>query len=129
GSLDPTDGGETHRYSGSFEWQQTRDNAVTNVTAYAIGYKLDLFSDFTYYLDDLVNGDQFEQFDQRVVTGGSVTRRRLGRWFGHDLQQTFGVQVRDRDLSTVGLYRTKARRRLSTPRQDALLQTRLTRFY
>src|SRR5262249_21477395 len=129
GSLDPTDGGETHRYSGSFEWQQTRDNAVTNVTAYAIGYTLDLFSDFTYYLDDLLNGDQFEPFDQRVGTGGSVTRRRLGRWFGHDVQQTFGVQVRNDDISTVGLYHTKARRRLSTTRQDAVLQTSLSGFY
>jgi hypothetical protein len=129
GSLDPTDGGRTHRYSGSFEWQRTHDNAVTNVVAYAIGYGLDLFSNFTYDLDDPVNGDQFEQLDQRVVAGGNITQRRLGRWFGRDVQQTFGVQVRNDDISTVGLYRTKARHRLSTTRQDTVLQTSISGFY
>jgi hypothetical protein len=129
GSLDPSDGGQTHRYSGSFEWQRTRNNAVTNVTAYAVDSKLDLFSDFTYYLDDPVNGDQFEQVDARVVTGGNVTQRRLGRWFGRDVQQTYGVQVRNDDIGTVGLYHTKARRRLSTTRQDHVLQTSVAGFY
>ena len=34
-----------------------------------IAYDLDLFSNFTYFLDDPVNGDQFQQADRRVVSG------------------------------------------------------------
>ena len=43
-------------------------------TAYAFQYKLNLFSNFTYFLNDPVNGDQFEQADQRLVLGGSLAR-------------------------------------------------------
>jgi len=129
GAIDPTDGGATHRYSGSFEWQRTRGDAATNVTAYAIGYKLDLFSDFTYFLGDPVNGDQFEQFDSRVVSGASATQRRLGHWFGRDVSHTYGIQLRNDDIGTVGLYHTKARQRLSTTRQDAVMQTSAASFY
>jgi hypothetical protein len=51
---------------------------------YAIDYDLDLFSNFTYFLDDPVNGDQFEQVDKRTVLGGDLRRpvrsdRRSGR--------------------------------------------------
>ena len=39
-------------------------------SAYVIDYDLDLFSNFTYFLDDPVQGDQFEQVDDRTVSGG-----------------------------------------------------------
>jgi hypothetical protein len=49
--VDPTDGGDTYRYSGSFEWQRTRGNAATRFTAYGIAYDMNLFSNSTYFLD------------------------------------------------------------------------------
>jgi outer membrane receptor protein involved in Fe transport len=123
GVLDRSDGGETSRYSGSVEWQRTRGNGVTKVSAYGLAYDLDLFSNFTYFLDDPINGDQFEQADHRFVTGGRVTHRRLGRWGGRAVQNTFGLQVRRDDITNVGLYHTKARQRLDTVREDAVQQT------
>ena len=48
GTIDTTDGGDSYRYSGSFEWQRTRRNASTKVMAFGIGYDLNLFSNFTY---------------------------------------------------------------------------------
>ena len=129
GALDPTDGGNSYRYSGSAEWQRTRGNTVTSATAYVIDYHLNLFSDFTYFLDDPIHGDQFEQFDQRVVTGGRVSQRRLGQWAGHEVQQTYGVQVRNDAIGTLGLYRTQARLRLSTTLVDDVNQTSLAAYY
>ena len=123
GAVDPTDGGDTYRYSASFEWQRTRGNAATKVTAYGFGYNLDLFSNFTYFLDDPERGDQFEQADHRFVSGVKVTHRRLARWAEHAVQNTFGVQVRNDDITSVGLYHTEARRRLETTRQDAVVET------
>ncbi len=35
---------------------------------------LNLWSNFTYFLDDPVNGDQFEQADERWIFGGSVAK-------------------------------------------------------
>jgi len=41
-------------------WQQQR-NASTRVTAYGIGYDLDLFSNFTYDLNDPIHGDHLSR--------------------------------------------------------------------
>ena len=122
-ALDPTDGGETSRYSGSLEWQRTRANAATRIAAYGIGYDLRLFSNFTFFLDDPVHGDQFEQADHRFVTGANVSHRRIARWGDRLVQNTVGMQVRNDDITNVGLYSTQARRRIGTTRQDAVLET------
>lgn len=118
GALDTTDGGETHRYSLSADWR----SGPWQANAYLIDYKLDLFSNFTFFLDDPVNGDQFEQFDRRHIYGGSATRRWNTDLAGQPLEQAFGVQARVDDIGRVGLYHTAARRRIGTVRQDAVEQ-------
>ena len=74
GYLDRTNGGETHRVGGIAEWQRTTTSGVTRVEGYAFDYGLDLFSNFTYFLDDPENGDQFEQRDDRFVFGGRASQ-------------------------------------------------------
>jgi outer membrane receptor protein involved in Fe transport len=123
GSLDTTDGGDTYRYSGSLDWQRTRGSAATRLTGYGIGYDLNLYSNFTYFLDDPLRGDQFHQADHRFVSGLKLSHRRLQKWAGYAMQNTVGVQVRNDDISNVGLYHTAARQHLDTVRQDAVLQT------
>jgi outer membrane receptor protein involved in Fe transport len=123
GTIDPSDGGSSYRYSGSLKWQRTRGNASTKVIAYGIGYDLNLFSDFTYFLDDPVRGDQVQQADHRFIGGGKVTYRRIDRVAGHQAQNTIGIQLRNDDITKVGLYHTQQRRRLDVVRQDAVVQT------
>jgi hypothetical protein len=123
GAIDPSDGGHTYRYSASIDWQHGSSHTLTKFTVYALGYDLDLFSNFTYFLDDPLHGDQIEQADHRFVTGGKLTHRRQGRWAGHDMQNTIGVQVRNDDITNVALYHTEARERLETRGQDAVLET------
>jgi outer membrane receptor protein involved in Fe transport len=123
GTLDTSNGGESSRYSASVEWQRTRNNASTKVTAFGLAYDLNLFSNFTYFLDDPEHGDQFRQADHRFVTGGKVTHRRLGRWKGRPVQQVLGAQVRHDDIGNVGLYHTIRRQPLETVREDAVRQT------
>ncbi|MFN7984509.1 MAG: TonB-dependent receptor [Vicinamibacterales bacterium] len=123
GGIDNTDGGDTYRYSGSFEWQRSSGTATTKVVAYSIGYNLNLFSNFTYFLDDPINGDQFHQADHRFITGGRVSYRRIGHLFGHDTQNTLGLQLRNDDIPKVGLYHTAGRQLLETIREDAVVET------
>ncbi len=123
GAIDATDGGSTWRYSVSADAQQTTLNGVTKVTAYAMNYGLNLFSNFTYDLDDPVHGDQFEQVDRRWVFGGRVTHRWFDRWFGRQVENSVGLQIRHDDIGTDGLYHTEARARLDTVRQDSVQQT------
>jgi hypothetical protein len=123
GTLDPYDGGTTYRYSLSGDWQHGTGSTLTKVTAYGIGYDLDLFSNFTYYLNDPVHGDQIEQADHRFVTGVKALYERQARWAGHAVKNTFGVQVRNDDITNLGLYATEARVRLSTSSDAQVMET------
>src|SRR5271163_2711876 len=108
GALNPTDGGESQRYSLQGEWHRSGANSETKITAYGFYYDLNLFSDFTYYLDDPVKGDQFEQQDRRWVAGLDAQHTIFGTWFGHKVANTFGLQVRN-DWIRNGLFRSEAR--------------------
>jgi hypothetical protein len=123
GLIDPSDGGKTSRYSLESEWQRNSSSSLTQAAAYAVKYRLNLFSDFTYFLDDPVNGDQFEQADDRVVSGLRASHRWLARWGGVAAENVAGVQVRHDDAGNVGLYHTRDRVRLDTIRQDRVKET------
>ncbi len=123
GNIDPTDGGKTHRYSLSSEWQRNSSTTLTQVAAYAVDYRLNLFSDFTYFLDDPVNGDQFEQADRRHVYGLRASHRWIATWAGVAAENVVGIQARADDIGNVGLYHTRDRQRLSTIRRDEVMQT------
>ncbi|MFZ0311564.1 MAG: TonB-dependent receptor [Candidatus Korobacteraceae bacterium] len=110
GALNPTDGGNSQRYSLQGEWHRQGANSATAIMAYGFYYDLDLFSDFTYYLDDPIKGDQFEQKDNRWVTGVAAAHTIFSQWFGRKVENTFGVQVRN-DWVHNGLYRTEDRMR------------------
>ena len=123
GAVDPTDGGSSHRYSLSAEWQRAGDTTLARASGYVIDYRMNLFSNFTYFLDDPVNGDQFEQADDRVVAGFTGSRSWLTEWFGRSTETTVGVQLRHDDIATASLYHTKDRERLSTTRADSVRQS------
>lgn len=122
GVLDDSNGGRTHRYSLSGSWQASAAQHDTRISAYAIDYGLNLFSNFTFLLDDPDRGDQFEQEDRRQVYGGQVQRNWFGTLGRFYTQHTLGLQLRFDDISSVGLFHTQAQRRLGTTRQDAVRQ-------
>ena len=68
-AVDATDGGAAKRFSLSGVWRQTNAESASKVSAYIIRNQLALYSNFTYFLDDPVNGDQFAQPDRRVTSG------------------------------------------------------------
>jgi hypothetical protein len=111
GAINPTDGGNSQRYSLQGEWHAEDGNSETKITVYSFYYDLDLFSDFTYYLTDPTLGDQFEQQDRREVVGWDARRTFFNNWFGRPVENTFGMQVRN-DWIDNGLYQTEDRVRV-----------------
>jgi len=105
GSLNPTTGGNSGRYSLQGEWHHLQGNSQTSVMAYGFYYDLDLFSDFTYYLTDRTKGDQFEQSDKRWVGGLDARQTFFSDWSGRPITTTFGMQVRN-DWINNGLFQT-----------------------
>jgi outer membrane receptor protein involved in Fe transport len=122
GFVDPTDGGESHRYSLAADWYEQIGESRLHANAYAIDYRLDLFSNFTYALD-AENGDQFEQFDDRRVYGGQLSWAQPLSLMGLAHELDVGLEHRRDDIGTVGLYKTVARTRIDTTREDDVTQS------
>jgi hypothetical protein len=117
GTLDPTDGGTSSRFSLSSNWAQSSEYGQSNVRAYVIRSDLQLYNNFTYFLDNPVNGDQFNQFDRRTLGGFDARHAFDWRFAGFETQTRVGVQSRYDDIH-VGLFKTEARNVLSTVRDD-----------
>ncbi|MBL9210495.1 MAG: TonB-dependent receptor [Opitutaceae bacterium] len=120
GTLDDSNGGKSERASLSFDAKWSGPGATTRLEAYAIHYRLNLYSNFTYALDDPDNGDQFNQRDRRVVVGGALTRAWSGRVGAARSETTAGLQLRGDLIGELGLHRTARRERLTTVRDDSV---------
>lgn len=116
GTVDRTDGGRSRRL---LLTAQRRSDDGWKTSLYGQYYRLNLWSNFTYFLDDPVNGDQFEQAETRWIGGGAVSKT----WAGEGpLSYAVGADVRYDHIDSIGLYRTRARVRLSTDREDRVDQ-------
>lgn len=127
GSLDPTDGGDSSRFSLSSRFARTTDFGLTEINAYAIRSTLTLFNNFTYFLDNPVLGDQFSQFDRRTLTGVNASQTVKGHLGTFDTETRFGVQQRYDDID-VGLLKTFQRMTLSTVRDDHVRESSVGLF-
>ena len=111
GFIDPTLGGESSRVSAIAGVSSERVSA----TAYVSRYELDLYNNFTYFLDDPVNGDQNQQVDRRWVYGGSADF--VFDW-GSGSVLRIGGDLRYDDIGAADLYATTRRVRRYGIRQD-----------
>jgi outer membrane receptor protein involved in Fe transport len=91
---------------------------VQDVQLYGICSDLSLFSNFAFFLDDPVHGDQFNQRERRVVLGGSATHTQALEALGLSHVLKLGLQTRADIINGLGLYHTQAQTRLGTVRQD-----------
>lgn len=112
GFIDPDLGGSAGRLALTFNG----NFGQTRVSAYAILSRLQLTSNFTYFLDDPVNGDEFRQIDRRGVFGGAVRHEILGEV----VTWRFGADARFDRIGRLGLYRTAGGQPVSTVREDRI---------
>ena len=126
--IDPTDGGKAHRYSLSADWRKSDDDGVTKINAYVVHSKLELFSNFTYFLDDPVNGDQFSQPDRRTTTAANASHEWYTTSFGFTSSNTVGLQFQNDNIFNA-LLNTAGRKTLSVTRQDHIVETSVGAFF
>ena len=128
GSLDKTLGGSTKRMSLSSEYSHDHKTNKVVWRSYIIGYELDLWSNFTYLLDDPVGGDQFKQRDKRTIFGGSYENL----WVGNTesfTEHRFGIDFRHDAVDEVGLYRSREREIMGPIREDQVDESSISSFY
>ncbi len=127
GLIDPSDGGNTGRYALTADWHHITDTSSTKISAYALRYDLDLFSNFTYFLNDPVHGDQIEQMDRRWIVGGHAVQTWGHTLFGRPSDTTIGLDLRHDSIDN-GLYHTEDRDRLSATTVDHIEETSLSPY-
>lgn len=117
GFIDPDLGGETTRAALNFIWEEDDPDGLTIQTD-LLYYRFKLFSNFTYFLDDAVLGDQFAQRDERVAWGARLFQEESFELLGQDLDVRFGVDSRLDIITDLRLDRTVARERIAGTRRD-----------
>ena len=115
GFIDPDLGGESYRYSitGNFELAKNWD-----LNLYASSYYMSLINNPTYLLNDPINGDEFEQEDERRLFGGALRNETEIELFGVTVRQTVGADARYDKVDELNLFNTLSRRRVGTIRED-----------
>lgn len=126
-SVDPSEGGDSNRQSALLRLvHEPGPGRRLEATAWAARYALDLYSNFTFFLNDPVNGDGIVQSDDRVYTGGSLVYR-------HQLDGRFptvlsaGLDTRT-DFARVQLRSQRERQRLDQVSDDDIVVTSLAGF-
>jgi outer membrane receptor protein involved in Fe transport len=95
GSIDPSEGGKTTRATGRLDYHyDTATGGKAFANLYAQYYRLDLYTNFTLFLNDPVNGDGIQQSDRRVIYGGDMGWRQAGELLGMASSATVGIQTR-----------------------------------
>ena len=95
GSIDPNEGGSTQRANLNVDWRWKLDeNQLVAVHTYGTYYELDLFKDFTFFLNDPQNGDEINQRDRRFMAGFDALYQYQTRPFGVSLTSSAGFQYR-----------------------------------
>jgi outer membrane receptor for Fe3+-dicitrate len=70
GSVDDTEGGSTSRSNFNFSLRKPIDeNTFLKANSFYSNYKFELFSNFTFFLEDPINGDQIKQKEDRNLYG------------------------------------------------------------
>jgi hypothetical protein len=110
GNLDPSDFLTTQRYTLNGQWwHKSESGSETRANAYAYYYSLDIFNDFTFFLQDPIHGDQNDQIDRRWVTGANIAHTWKSSILGDRVSNTVGLEVRNDSIPHVGLHHTEDR--------------------
>ena len=110
GSIDNTEGGETSRANIFLKHvNQFSSGAHLTQQAYAVRYDFNLFSNFTFFLNDAVNGDQIKQKESRMIYGYKATYNEQGEVFGRNLNTEVGVGFRLDNVNDISLSHTVQR--------------------
>lgn len=111
GAIDDTEGGNTQRTNINLEYSRfLSETASVRASAYYSRYEFELFSNFTFFLEDPVNGDQIRQFEDRNIYGVSVDAMKLWNRDRNQIKLEGGVGMRYDDVNSNELSRTLNRR-------------------
>lgn len=116
GAIDDTEGGETSRQNILIDYTRTiSDVSFVQTKAFVSKYDFELYSNFTFFLDDPVNGDQIRQKEDRTIYGLQASHTYLISVFGGELTLENGGGFRYDDINANELSHTRNRQETLDP--------------
>jgi len=129
GAIDDMEGGTTSRTNFSVLYENgAGTNSTFTLQGYSSWYNFKLFSNFTFFLNDSVNGDMIEQTDSRIISGinsSYVVRSSIGNTI---TKTTFGGGLRADNIN-VELWKSPDRVREYANRIDEVSQRNLFLYF
>lgn len=114
GSIDPTEGGQTNRTNiNAILTTSTNNGAIIKNQVYYVNYHFNLYSNFTFFLNDTINGDQINQTDARNIVGYNGTYQKDFYLKEKVLHSSFGIGTRN-DFADISLKHSEKREVLDT---------------
>ncbi|MDJ0841020.1 MAG: TonB-dependent receptor [Acidobacteriota bacterium] len=128
GAVDPTEGGDSSRFNISLAHNKQWESQSLSTQVYLSAYDMNLYSNFTFLLNNPVDGDGIQQVDDRTILGTHVQYSQFHEFGGLGLGSfRAGFYLRDDDID-VGLFHQRERNRLGTV-VDSRVKERNTAFY
>lgn len=127
GSIDPHEGGTTQRNNFNVVLSQKTQRGSFELQTYAFQYRFRLFSNFTFFLNDTINGDMIEQGDTRFVTGANANYSQSNVLLGKKGKWSCGVNMRSDEIDNQ-LWHSPSRIRENI-QAHALIHQRSTGVY
>jgi TonB-dependent Receptor Plug Domain/CarboxypepD_reg-like domain len=95
GAIDDKEGGVTSRTNISLKLKSNKKNLNISNQLYYSSYTFDLFSNFTFFLNDPVNGDQIRQKEKRDIAGynGSLQFKHFSKLATYTTTAGWGVRA------------------------------------
>lgn len=110
GAIDPNEGGQTSRYNANVELLSYLSNGATfRNQIYYSKYLFELYSNFTFFKEDPINGDQIKQKEDRSIVGYNSIYQKdfsIGKF---ETETKAGIQLRYDAVRDIELTRTKDR--------------------
>jgi len=129
GSIDPTEGGNTERHNANIILShQFKNGANWENQVFYSRYKFNLYSNFTFFLNDPVNGDAIQQIENRNILGyaGKLDEK---YFFGNKtLHSTYGVGLRYDNSKDSKLSNVASRKFLNAITRGDIKETNINAF-
>lgn len=107
GAVDDTEGGKTSRTNVNMTLLKPIDERTfIKANAYYSKYQFELYSNFTFFLNDSINGDQIKQKEDRDIYGLNAELNRNYRVFDKEAIAKVGIGFRTDQVNDVELSNT-----------------------
>ena len=129
GSIDPSEGGNSSRYNANLNLNKKLENGATiKSNLYYINYSYNLYSNFTFFKTDTVNGDEINQYESRNTFGYNGSYTKDSEFGGLDLKTVVGIGLRDDQINNIGLAHDKNRTFLNDIKKGDIHETNFNAF-